>query len=241
MAGPLDVAAAIAAAARQAGRDDPTVRGSDWQTGAVTAVNADGTVNVGTIRARRLESYLLPAVGDQIMLTRSGTGSWVAVGRTASAAVALGVPRHVYKTSPTDRTSVTAFADDPDLTMQLPPNSASLVEFSLFIGGPASGLMVTQWTTPADATGLKGVQGPGSAATDSAADNISGRFGSHGFGTSITYGRRNANTNLLYAVETGIVTTVTGGTCAITWAQSLSNATATRMGVSSWMRVTRLN
>jgi hypothetical protein len=237
------VAQAVAAAAVQAGQDTPTVRGADWQTATVTAVNTDGTVSCGTaIRARRLESYQLPTVGDRIMLTRSGTGSWLAVGRTATAAVALGIPRHVYKTNPTDRLSTTTFADDPDLTMQLSPNSVNLIEFHLFVGGPSGGLMVTQWTTPADASGLKGVQGPGSAATDNSADNITGRFGSHGFGTTITYGRRgSANTNLLYAVESGVLTTTTGGTCAVAWAQALSTATATRMGVSSWMRVTRLS
>ncbi|MBQ1164424.1 hypothetical protein KBZ21_41285, partial [Streptomyces sp. A73] len=42
---------------------------------------------------------------------------------------------------------------------------------------------------------------------------ISMRAGSHGFGTDVIYGRRNVSTNLLYAVETGVVSTVTGGTC----------------------------
>ncbi|MBQ1164683.1 hypothetical protein KBZ21_42660, partial [Streptomyces sp. A73] len=69
--------------------------------------------------------------------------------------------------------------------------------------------MKTEWTVPADATGLKGVQGPGSAATDTGADNNSMRAGSHGFGTDVIYGRRNVSTNLLYAVETGVVSTVT--------------------------------
>jgi hypothetical protein len=66
------------------------------------------------------------------------------------------------------------------------------------------------------------------------------RAGSHGFGTTITYGRRNTNTNLLYAIETGVVTTTSAGTCALSWAPSASNATATRMGLGSWMRATRL-
>lgn len=235
------VAQRIARASAQAGRDDPKVRRADVQSGTVTAVNATaGTVDVGSIRARRLESYQMPTVGDQVLLVQSGSGSWWAAGRTASSAVPLGLPRFAYKASPTDRASTITLTDDPDLTMQLPPNSVNVVEFNLFVGGVTSGLMVTQWTTPADATGLKGVQGPGSAATDTSADNISGRFGSHGFGTTVTYGRRGQNTNLLYAVETGVITTTTGGTCAIAWAQSLSNTTAIRMGTSSWMRVTRL-
>ncbi|MBQ1164460.1 hypothetical protein KBZ21_41480, partial [Streptomyces sp. A73] len=30
-------------------------------------------------------------------------------------------------------------ADDPDLTMQLDPNSTYLIEFHLFVGGPSGG------------------------------------------------------------------------------------------------------
>ena len=240
MAGPLDVAAAIAAAATQAGRDEPDVRRADVRTGTVTAVGAAGTVDVGDIRARRLESYQRPTVGDQILLVQGGTGNWWAAGRTATAASPLGEPLHKYKTAPTDRANTITFADDPDLTMQLDANAVYIVEFHLFVGGPSAGLMVTAWTTPASAGGLKGVHGTGSAATDTAADNISMRAGSHGFGTTITYGRRNANTNLLYAIETGVVTTTSAGTCALSWAPSASNATATRMGLGSWMRATRI-
>ncbi|MBQ1165368.1 hypothetical protein KBZ21_46090, partial [Streptomyces sp. A73] len=66
------------------------------------------------------------------------------------------------------------------------------------------------------------------------------RAGSHGFGTDVIYGRRNVSTNLLYAVETGVVSPVTGGTCAIAWAQSTSSSTPARMGLGSWMRATRI-
>lgn len=84
-ASPLQLAQGIAAASRQAGHDDPAVRGADWQTGTVTAVNSDGTVDVGTIRARRIaDAYPAPAVGDQVVISQSGTGNWIALGRTAS-------------------------------------------------------------------------------------------------------------------------------------------------------------
>lgn len=81
---PLQLAQSIAGAARQAGRDDPKVRGSDWQTGIVTAVNSDGTVDIGTIRARRIHTYTNPAVGDQAVISQSGNGNWIALGRTAT-------------------------------------------------------------------------------------------------------------------------------------------------------------
>lgn len=84
MTGAFALAQGIAQASRQAGQDTPAVRGADWQTATVTAVGSDGTVNCGTIRARRLDSYTNPAVGDQIVITQSGLRNWLALGRTTA-------------------------------------------------------------------------------------------------------------------------------------------------------------
>lgn len=79
------LADAIAATARRQGETTPAVRGADWQTLTVTDVNVPaGTVACGTIVARCLESYLNPAVDDLAIITRNGTGNWVALGRTAT-------------------------------------------------------------------------------------------------------------------------------------------------------------
>ncbi|WP_275558478.1 hypothetical protein [Streptomyces sp. 5-6(2022)] len=79
-----DLADAIRLQAVTAGATEPTVRGADWQTAIVTAVGT-GTVDCGTITARRLESYQNPAVGDRIVITQSGNGNWLACGRTVGA------------------------------------------------------------------------------------------------------------------------------------------------------------
>jgi hypothetical protein len=81
---PLQLAQGIAGAARQAGQDAPAVRRADWQTGIITAVNGDGTVDIGSIRARRIQTYTNPAVGDQIVISQSGNGNWIALGRVAT-------------------------------------------------------------------------------------------------------------------------------------------------------------
>ncbi|MFE7566198.1 hypothetical protein ACFU76_04430 [Streptomyces sp. NPDC057539] len=78
-----DLAAVLVQAARTAGANDPQVHGADWQTAVVTAVNSDGTVNIGTIRARRLDAYLNAAVGDLIQITQNGAKNWIALGRLA--------------------------------------------------------------------------------------------------------------------------------------------------------------
>ena len=78
------LAAAIADTARQQGATAPEVRGADWHTAQVTAVGTDGTVDCGTIRARRLDSYTNPSVGDLVTICRSGAGNWIALGRLAT-------------------------------------------------------------------------------------------------------------------------------------------------------------
>lgn len=87
MASPLALASGIASAAVQAGQDTPAVRGADWQTAVVTAVDSTpGTVDIGSVRARRLDAYANPAIGDQIIITQSGSGNWVALGRLSAVA-----------------------------------------------------------------------------------------------------------------------------------------------------------
>ena len=79
------LAAAIDGLIERKGANSPAVRGAAWRIGVVTAVGA-GTVDVGAIRARRLASYVNPAVGDQIVLSMSGTGNAVALGRLSATA-----------------------------------------------------------------------------------------------------------------------------------------------------------
>lgn len=87
MNGPMaaQLAAAIEGLVQRKGSSTPSVRGADWRLGVVTAVGVTaGTVDVGDIRARRLETYQNPQVGDLIRIDQSGNGNWLAVGRATS-------------------------------------------------------------------------------------------------------------------------------------------------------------
>lgn len=77
-----ELADAIRTQAVQAGADSPHVRGSDWRMATVQTVGADGTITTtdGVI-ARRLETYSQPTVGDVVVITGSGVGSWLCWGR----------------------------------------------------------------------------------------------------------------------------------------------------------------
>ncbi|MEU3528813.1 hypothetical protein AB0E62_34030 [Streptomyces sp. NPDC038707] len=236
------LAQGIAQASRQAGRDDPAVRRAEVQTGIVTAVAVTpGTVDVGSIRARRLETYQQPAVGDQVLLVQSGSGSWWAAGRTAtSASPPLGLPRQAWKTVTLDRTTST-LTDDPDLTMTLDANGTFKVEFHLHFEATDAARFRTAWTVPAGATGVRSAVGPdqGQILSSTSSGGV-GRWGVHAFGTACIYGSRNDNTLQCFAMEEGTVFTTAAGTCALQWAQSTTSTTASRLAAGSYMRVTRL-
>lgn len=80
-----DLADALAGMARHQAAADPLARGADWRMATVTAVATDGTVTCDdVITARRLPTYILPAVGDVVVLTVSGSGNWLACGTLAT-------------------------------------------------------------------------------------------------------------------------------------------------------------
>ena len=80
-----EMAAALKNQATRAGEQTPAVRGSDWRLATVTAVNTDGTVDADGIPGIRCwEAYVLPAVGDVIVIDQNSAGNWIAWGRTAT-------------------------------------------------------------------------------------------------------------------------------------------------------------
>ncbi|MFJ9740806.1 hypothetical protein [Streptomyces sp. NPDC101166] len=80
-----DLAQALKQQARRTGERAPSVRGSDWKQAVITAVNADGTVDADSIPAiRRLQHFTDPAVGDVVVISQSGAGNWLALGRLAT-------------------------------------------------------------------------------------------------------------------------------------------------------------
>lgn len=80
-------ARALAAAGQRRAQADPLVRGADWRTATVATVGTDGTITTSDgIPCRRMAAYTHPAVGDQVVISRSGAGNWRAEGLLAGAA-----------------------------------------------------------------------------------------------------------------------------------------------------------
>ncbi|MFI0914301.1 hypothetical protein [Streptomyces abikoensis] len=89
MAVHAELADAILTGSVQAAAATPAVRGADWRLAVVSTVGTDGTVTTSdSIIVRRLDTYLTPTVGDQIILMRSSSGNWITPGRTAPATTA---------------------------------------------------------------------------------------------------------------------------------------------------------
>lgn len=244
----VQLADAIRQQAVQAGTSTPAVRGSDWRQAIVQTVNSDGTIlTTDGITARRLESYTGPKVGDKIVVTISGSGNWLALARTASAAAALGVPAHAYKAAHTDRAATTTFTDDPDLRLPLDAAAVYRIEFWLqyaaidLVSGSPAGRFKTQWSAPAGATGVRSAVGPDQGTIlSSGSAGGTGRWGVHNLTTAAVYGDRDSSTNQCLAIEVGTVFTTSAGMLALQWSQSVSNAAPTRLAQGSYMRVTRL-
>lgn len=159
------------------------------------------------------------------------------------------LPEIIVKPATTDRASTTTLTIDPDLQFEGEAGATYLVEFNLMPAALAGhnsttdpGGFKTEWSVPGDASGLKNVLGPASNATPSSnADGITMRAGVHQFGTDVAYaGARDDNGLAFLVQEFGIVTLVSAGTIGLSWAQVFSTATATRLFLGSWMRVTRM-
>jgi hypothetical protein len=155
-------------------------------------------------------------------------------------ASAIGVTQLISKVNSTTRTSNVTITDDPDLSFPVVSGGIYLVEWGIYYSGLTAASINTQWDVPSGSSGLKAVLGPGSSASDSNADNISGRFGVHGYTTSIKYSCARNGTNQQFATENSVVTAGSTGNIALMWAQAVSNATGTVVSGNSWGRCTRM-
>ncbi|CAG6392783.1 hypothetical protein NMG29_06685 [Streptomyces cocklensis] len=77
------VAAAVARQAPRKAAADPKARGADWRTAVVATVGTNTITTTDGIPCRRLQTYQAPVVGDQVVISRSGNGNWLAMGRAA--------------------------------------------------------------------------------------------------------------------------------------------------------------
>ncbi|WP_329215304.1 hypothetical protein OG352_06555 [Streptomyces sp. NBC_01485] len=232
-----DLAWAMRQQAKRTGQSTPSVRGSDWRLATVTAVNADGTVDADGIPSIRCdESYLLPTVGDVIVVTQSSTGNWFAWGRGSTGGFALGSIVEKIKSGNTARPSVTAIAADPHLTFAVIPGTYK-IDAVLFYDADSAADLKLGWTAPAGTTGTWWPGGSDSSNTTQAATTRWGAVTDIGTGTLPVAGIGAGTIVTCRPAGTAVVTTA--GTLALAWAQQASSGTATTVRQFSWLSLRR--
>lgn len=234
-----DLAAVLRTQAAQAGAASPAVRGSDWRQAVVSTVGTDGTVTTSDgIIARRLATYVTPAVGETIIISNSSTGNWLAVGRPATSSDAVGQVLFAYKTADTSRTSTTTRTADPHLAVAVSANAVYTIDVALFYTASAAGDIDMAFTTPSGANGSWTGHGAGlSAASDTAGYPIRTELNTitqnRGFGGT--------GTNLSTSIRGLLRTAGTAGMFTLVWSQRVLDATtATTVFTDSWLRLQRL-
>ncbi|MFD1309725.1 hypothetical protein [Streptomyces kaempferi] len=193
-----------------------------------TRIYADGKIEFGPGNATR-----------DVNLYRSAANT-LATDDSVSVALNLtvgGIGQRLTAVKPSNETvtSSNTLQNDDHLTATLDANSVYRIYLMLNFGGLTAGEIKTSWTTPASATGFKSCMGPGSDSTtrDTAATTTM-RYGIHNFTTTVNYGC-NDTSLFVHAIEQGIVTTTTGGTFVLQWAQQTSFATGSIMAAGSYL------
>lgn len=234
------VADAINAEAKRAVVSEPAVRGADVQTGTVTAVGTDGTVDIGSIRARRLESYTNPAVGDVIILARSGMGNWWAGGRTVSAADAVGSRKVALKTADTSRASNATPSDDPHLTFAVTANAKYVVDGWVKYSALTDVDLTIDWAIPSGALGEWTGHGAGLGTTAQTTSGYSIRTEANDVSQTRNFSGTDTSAELTVLIKGTLRVAGTAGTYALQWSQGTSNASATVVYTDSWVRLERI-
>lgn len=234
------LANAIRQQAIQAGADTPTVRGADWRQAIVATVGTDGTVvTTDGITARRLDSYQTPLAGDRIIITISGSGNWLAAGRTASAVDGVGSSLFASKPSSTDRSSTTTLAGDPHLTVTATAGAVYRLSGYLTWTGGQTGAFKAAFSVPSGSTGRWSLYGPDlSIAASATTSGI--RHSSSSSLTTAQLAGSSSTSVAVTALPTGLLTAGASGAFTFQWAQNGSDATVTSLLSGSWMELKRV-
>lgn len=236
------LADAMRQTAIQAGASSPDVRGADWQTAVVTAVNSDGTVNIGVIVARCLDSYALPAVGDLIYLTQSGAGNWVAVGRTSSASVGPGGFVFRRKTADDAVPNSLTLTTDTHLVAPVAANAVYTIDGFLFIlGADFTSDFRLGYAFPASAEVHFGGPGPHTAVASGGGGDAEfvARQSPDGISNFIPYGT--STSRLGVPLKGLLITGGTAGNLSVQWARNVTGSGTVTVRAASWLKLHRMS
>lgn len=173
--------------------------------------------------------------------------TWLAGEKMTAAKMNARLPLYVNKSAGAQSvTSSTTYVDDTALQLTLLPNRVYNVRCVLSVEGAQAGDIKLQWSLATDLTMTveRAARGPsinttdvtgGAAAATTACVNRASS--SHTSGTTNSYGLDGANASDIVE-EFEITTGAVGGLLKLQWAQRVSSATPTVVGVDSFLLAT---
>lgn len=233
-----DLASAVTQRAKRAGEQAPSVRGADWRLATVNLVPGDGTVTADGIVCRCEESYLLPTVGDVIVVSQSSSGNWLACGRTATGPDVVGGFRTARKQNDLARAVATPTAD-PELSFTVAANAVYFLDGWIKYSADVAVDISIDWSIPAGALG----EWTGSGAsidTAASANGYSLQVASTDIDALRSFGGAGTGANLTVDIKGTLRTQGTAGTYSLLWSQRVASATATTVYTDSWLRLHRV-
>jgi hypothetical protein len=147
----------------------------------------------------------------------------------------LAKPAYAWKTASESVTSSTALQDDDELALPVEPFSVYLLLACYSVSGPTGADIKISFTVPTGAQGRRHNLGLSTPATSTTGNS---RISVHGLTNTATYGTTSTPVSI---IEEGVIgTEALGGVLQAQWAQVTSNATATVVEASSFMRLQRV-
>ncbi len=147
------------------------------------------------------------------------------------------VPRPAAKLGDTARASTTSLTADPDLSVAVDASVAYKVELQIQYTQGATGQLVVAWSAPSGATLDWSAYMLDQGVTAGNVGSI--RPLGRAVGDNLTMGG-NLSIITTALVFGRLVTSTTAGTLSLTWAQSVSNATAVTVKAGSFMVLTQI-
>jgi hypothetical protein len=144
------------------------------------------------------------------------------------------------KSGDTSRASTTTYADDPHLTFQGVANTTYILLIRGIYQAPVTPQIKFQFVFPSGTyTGGDWDYDPG---TDEWAANPATGSTSQSSPASLVAGLAgHATSNFPFRFQARLSLSSTGGTCALQWAQNVSNASATIVRAGSWLLAQQVN
>lgn len=134
------------------------------------------------------------------------------------------------KPGDTSRTSTATRTADPDLVIALAANLSYVVDSHLMYDAGSVGLFQAYWTVPAGATLVGSPWGLDLAVTSTSVGAI------RVLATGASMGAGGSGTIVTARPVAQVIMGATPGNLSLTWAQGVSNGTATILKAGSWIR-----